>query len=71
MVGATLFVFIIPGLRLAVVVLCCTRSFYVDAANMFGLILADCLYRKRSEDEVGTCLQKVCLLGSGGRREIC
>jgi len=64
MVGATSFVFVIPDMRLAVVVLCNARSFYLDGANIIGLTIADCLYRGRSETDVDSYLEKVRVLGT-------
>ncbi|KAK0673099.1 beta-lactamase/transpeptidase-like protein [Cercophora samala] len=46
MVGATSFCFLVPSLNQAVVVLCNTRGFYLDAANMTCMFLADALARK-------------------------
>ncbi|KAK0744421.1 beta-lactamase/transpeptidase-like protein [Apiosordaria backusii] len=46
MVGATSCCFLVPSLNQAVVVLCNTRGFYLDAANITCMFLADALARK-------------------------
>ncbi|KAK4198733.1 beta-lactamase/transpeptidase-like protein [Triangularia verruculosa] len=46
MVGATSFCFLVPSLNQAVVVLCNTRGFQLDAANLTCMFLADALARK-------------------------
>lgn len=43
MVGATSFIFLHPATKTAVVVLCNTRGFFLDAANLSGMLLADLL----------------------------
>jgi len=46
MVGATSFCFLVPEQRIAVVVLCNTRGFLVDTANLACMLLADRLYQR-------------------------
>ncbi|KXX83065.1 Beta-lactamase [Madurella mycetomatis] len=43
MTGATSFCLLHPATQTAVVVLCNTRGFLLDAANLVGMLLADCL----------------------------
>ncbi|GAB1315467.1 hypothetical protein MFIFM68171_05677 [Madurella fahalii] len=43
MTGATSFCLLHPATQTAVVVLCNTRGFLLDAANLAGMLLADCL----------------------------
>jgi len=62
MVGATSSVFVIPNMRLAVVVLCDSRSFFIDAANMMAIMLADSLYSGRTVESVMGQLEKISLL---------
>ncbi|KAK0629298.1 beta-lactamase/transpeptidase-like protein [Bombardia bombarda] len=45
MVGATSFVFMVPGREFAVVVLCNARGYFLDGANLSCMLLADCLFR--------------------------
>ncbi|KAK0710073.1 beta-lactamase/transpeptidase-like protein [Lasiosphaeria miniovina] len=45
MVGATSFCLLLPARQTAVVVLCNTRGFFVDAANLAGMLLSECLFR--------------------------
>ncbi|KAK4179130.1 putative beta-lactamase [Triangularia setosa] len=51
MVGATSFCFLVPSLNQAVVVLCNTRGFYLDAANITCMFLADALARKVTDPQ--------------------
>lgn len=44
MVGANSFWFLVPGQNIAVVALCNTRGFFLDAANLSCMVLADALY---------------------------
>ncbi|KAK3492198.1 beta-lactamase/transpeptidase-like protein [Neurospora hispaniola] len=44
MVGATSFCWLLPDHETAVVVLCNTRGFLLDAANLSGMLLAECLF---------------------------
>lgn len=57
MVGATSSCFLIPSLKQAVVVLCNTRGFYLDAANIACMFLADALARKATDPRA---LQTLC-----------
>ncbi|KAK3940467.1 beta-lactamase/transpeptidase-like protein [Diplogelasinospora grovesii] len=52
MVGATSFCMLLPTENMAVVVLCDTRGFFLDAANMTGMLLADCLFRGSLKNDV-------------------
>ncbi|KAK3345112.1 beta-lactamase/transpeptidase-like protein, partial [Neurospora tetraspora] len=49
MVGATSFCWLLPDHETAVVVLCNTRGFLLDAANLSGMLLAECLYLAESD----------------------
>ncbi|CCC12548.1 hypothetical protein SMACR_06956 [Sordaria macrospora] len=49
MVGATSFCWLLPDRETAVVVLCNTRGFLLDAANLSGMLLAECLYLAESD----------------------
>ncbi|KAK3332780.1 beta-lactamase/transpeptidase-like protein [Cercophora scortea] len=44
MVGATSFCFLIPASEIAVVVLCNTRGFFLDAANLTCMLLTDIIF---------------------------
>lgn len=52
MVGATSFCLLLPARQAAVVVLCNTRGFFVDAANLAGMLLSECLFRGPQGDEM-------------------
>ncbi|KAJ4385174.1 hypothetical protein N0V85_008167 [Neurospora sp. IMI 360204] len=54
MVGATSFCWLLPDHETAVVVLCNTRGFLLDAANLSGMLLAECLYLAESDAHHGT-----------------
>ncbi|KAK3380900.1 beta-lactamase/transpeptidase-like protein [Podospora didyma] len=52
MVGATSFCLLLPSRNTAIVVLCNTRGFFLDAANLSGMLLADCLFHNLSSDQI-------------------
>ncbi|KAK3343120.1 beta-lactamase/transpeptidase-like protein [Neurospora tetraspora] len=54
MVGATSFCWLLPDHETAVVVLCNTRGFLLDAANLSGMLLAECLFLAESDSRHDT-----------------
>lgn len=54
MIGVNSFWFVVPHQRLAVVVLCNTRGFVVDAANLTCMLLVDGLYYRGYSPDGGT-----------------
>ncbi|KAK1774112.1 beta-lactamase/transpeptidase-like protein [Copromyces sp. CBS 386.78] len=54
MVGATSFCWLLPDHETAVVVLCNTRGFLLDAANLSGMLLAECLFLAESDSRSDT-----------------
>ncbi|KAK3401548.1 beta-lactamase/transpeptidase-like protein [Sordaria brevicollis] len=59
MVGATSFCWLLPDHETAVVVLCNTRGFLFDAANLSGMLLAECLYLAESDQDTGSVMERV------------
>ncbi|KAM7220446.1 Beta-lactamase/transpeptidase-like protein [Rhypophila decipiens] len=56
MVGANSFWFLIPRQNVAVVVLCNTRGFFLDAANLACMVLADALFFGNTHHQMKTRL---------------
>lgn len=59
MVGATSFCWLLPDHETAIVVLCNTRGFLLDAANLSGMLLAECLFLTESESHQGSIVESV------------
>ncbi|KAL0467619.1 beta-lactamase/transpeptidase-like protein [Neurospora intermedia] len=51
MVGATSFCWLLPDHETAILVLCNTRGFLLDAANLSGMLLAECLFLAESDSD--------------------
>lgn len=59
MIGATSFCWLLPDHETAIVVLCNTRGFLLDAANLSGMLLAECMFLTESDAHQGSIVEAV------------